>query len=148
MKKYNNWREEHYNVISNLLQFINKNSDSYILKGGTALLYCYNLDRFSEDIDLDGTHSKNFKKILDEFCKVYNYTYRVAKDTDIVKRYMINYNDENRPLKVEISYRRKEILSEEVTKINSILVYTIKRFYDIMLAVEIVSYRGDKKWEV
>ena len=48
------WREKHEQVIKELLDYINDKGDSYILKGGTALKQCCNLDRFSEDIDLDG----------------------------------------------------------------------------------------------
>lgn len=45
---------------------------------------CYNLDRFSEDIDLDSTN-KNIKKYIDNFCKKNNFQYNIAKDTDTVK---------------------------------------------------------------
>lgn len=90
MKIYDTWREKHYKVISDFLSYLNKKTDDYILKGGTSLLACYNLDRFSEDIDLDGKSNRNIKKIVDEFCKISDYTYRIAKDTDTVKRFMIN----------------------------------------------------------
>lgn len=125
MKEFKDWRDKHYKVICDFVQFINQKSHDYILKGGTSLLRCYKLDRFSEDIDLDGTHNKNFQKIVDEFCRKNHYTYRVAKDTDIVKRYMINYDGNERPLKVEISYRRKEISEDEITEIDGITVYKI-----------------------
>jgi predicted nucleotidyltransferase component of viral defense system len=39
-------------MVSYLL-LLNKRTDQFILKGGTALARCYGLDRFSEDIDLD-----------------------------------------------------------------------------------------------
>lgn len=122
---YNNWRDKHYQVIKKFLTYLNKKTDEYILKGGTSLLTCYNLDRFSEDIDLDARSNKNIKKIIDEFCKINNYTYRIAKDTDTVKRFMINYETTEKPLKIEISYRRKDIKDDEITKINGIAVYKI-----------------------
>ena len=62
---------------------------------------------------------------MDEFCKISDYTYRIAKDTDTVKRFMINYGSNERPLKIEVSYRRKNIKKDEITKINGINVYTI-----------------------
>ena len=125
MKIYDTWREKHYKVISDFLSYLNKKTDDYILKGGTSLLACYNLDRFSEDIDLDGKSNRNIKKIVDEFCKISDYTYRIARDTDTVKRFMINYGSNERPLKIEVSYRRKNIKEDEITKINGINVYTI-----------------------
>lgn len=125
MKIYDTWREKHYKVISDFLSYLNKKTDDYILKGGTSLRACYNLDRFSEDIDLDGKSNRNIKKIVDEFCKISDYTYRIAKDTDTVKRFMINYGSNERPLKIEVSYRRKNIKEDEITKINGINVYTI-----------------------
>lgn len=44
---YNDWRDKHQNVINEFLNFLNKKTDDFILKGGTSLLICYNLDRFS-----------------------------------------------------------------------------------------------------
>ena len=44
------------NVMKDLLLFINKyDKHTTILKGGTSLMFCYKLDRFSEDLDLDST---------------------------------------------------------------------------------------------
>lgn len=125
MQEFNDWRDKHYKVIQDFLLFLNSKTEEYILKGGTSLLACYNLDRFSEDIDLDGKSNRNIKKIVDDFCKLNNYTYRVAKDTDLVKRFMINYQNVEKPLKVEVSYRRKDIKDSEITKMNNVSVYTI-----------------------
>ena len=125
MQIFNNWRDIHYKVIIDFLQYLNKKTDIFILKGGTSLLACYNLDRFSEDIDLDAKGNKNIKKIIEDFCKLHNYEYRIAKDTETVKRFMIKYDTIEKPLKIEISYRRKDIKKEEFTKIKGILVYKI-----------------------
>lgn len=125
MMLYNDWRDRHFSIIDAFLQYLNKQTDGYILKGGTSLLYCYNLDRFSEDIDLDARTNKSIKKIIDSFCISTDCKYRIAKDTDTVKRFMINYGNDAKPLKIEISYRRKYIDENEVTKINGINVYNI-----------------------
>ena len=120
------WMYKHKEVIENFLLFLNKESDNYILKGGTSLMMCYNLDRFSEDIDLDAVHKSNtIKKIVENFCGKNGYSFRIAKDTDIVKRYMINYSEEKN-LKVEISFRRKELtFKDKCDIINGIRVYNI-----------------------
>ncbi len=133
----NKWRQRHKTVIVDLLNFINSNSENYILKGGTALMTCYDLDRFSEDIDFDSLDKQSIKELIDKFVKKNNYTYRVAKDTDLVKRFMINYGN-NKPLKVEISYRKKIIDKSRYTTINNLKVYKI----DELAAMKSAAYIG------
>lgn len=119
------WRIFQGKVLKAFVLPLNKRSNSYILKGGTSLMLCYGLTRFSEDISLDAYHIiKGIEDIVNAFCQANSFTYRVAKDTNTVKRYMIYYGS-NKPLKVEISYRRKNIDSSEFTIVNGILVYTI-----------------------
>ena len=119
------WRKKHGEVINDFLIFLNKHTKDYVLKGGTSLMLCYKLDRFSEDIDLDCAHSQQIKAIVDEFCSNRNYKYRIAKDTNTVKRFMIHYGSEEKPLKIEISYRKKYISPDDYSYINGITVYKI-----------------------
>lgn len=81
----------HGNIIKSFILFLNSRSNQYILKGDTSLMLCYGLTRFSEDIDLDALCSKDIERIVNDFCRLNNYTFRVAKDTNTVKRYMIHY---------------------------------------------------------
>lgn len=127
MKRYNDWRDKHYKVIIEFLDYLNKTTNDFILKGGTSLLTCYNLDRFSEDIDLDAITKRKISKIVDDFCTKNNYTYRVPKDTDTTKRFLINYDDTEKSLKIEVSYRRNYIDKSEIAVINGINVYTINQ---------------------
>ena len=85
------------NVMKDLLLFINKyDKHTTILKGGTSLMFCYKLDRFSEDIDLDSTN-KNIGKLIKEYCTIKKYNFNIKKDTDTVKRFMIEFleNEKN-----------------------------------------------------
>lgn len=135
------WREEHGKVIAGFLKFLNSKTHDFVLKGGTSLMTCYNLDRFSEDIDLD-SRNKHMEPIVKEFCDLHGYSYRVAKDTDTVKRYMIHYNETmGKPLKIEISYRRREIDPKEVTIRNGITVYNI----DTLCIMKTNAYSGRDK---
>jgi len=120
-------KKKHSEIISEAVIYINNLSSDYVLKDGTALMICYGLDRFSEDIDLDGISgsAESIEGIINNFCSDNNYTYGVAKNTDTVKRYMINYGNEGKPLKIEISFRRSHIDPSEILKINDILVYNI-----------------------
>lgn len=117
------WRKAHGKVIDDFLNELNRQTDKYILKGGTALAKCYALDRFSEDIGLDG-RGDAIIDICKRFTEKRGYDCRVAKDTDTVKRCMLHYGGV-KPLKVEMSARRKSIATNEITKVNGINVYTI-----------------------
>lgn len=119
------WRPEHGRTISAFLEYLNSESDGFILKGGTALMACYELDRFSEDIDLDGKR-RNLEDFVKRFCETEGFLYCVVEDTDIVKRYMVNYGKMRKPLKIEASFRRKEIDTNEITVVNGIRVYKIE----------------------
>lgn len=134
------WKEMHGDVIDRFLLYLNSKTDQFILKGGTALLECYGLDRFSEDIDFDGKES-NIGEYVAGFCEENQYDFRIAKDTDTVKRYMIHYGNDGKPLKVETSFRRKHIPAEEITKINGVQVYRINP----LCTMKVNAYMGRDK---
>lgn len=140
MTKCSSWQKKHAEVISRFLKHLNAITDNFILKGGTALMTCYDLDRFSEDIDLDST-AEGIETIVDGFCKSQGFAFRVAKDTATVKRYMINYGNEGKPLKVEVSFRKKIILPDEINEIGGIAVYRI----DSLCAMKANAYSGRDK---
>lgn len=124
-------------VISNFLRFLNAGTDMFVLKGGTALAKCYNLDRFSEDIDLDCT-TGSIEPIVDAFCKRQNFDYVVKKSTAVTERMNVVYDSSSNPLKIEVSYRNTVINSENVSNINGIAVYTIDRLANLKLS----AYEG------
>jgi hypothetical protein len=135
-------REQHRAVIASCLKSFNSASSDFILKGGTALLACYGLDRFSENIDLDAQRGKTkFFDNIQKFCEQNGYSFRNAKDTDDVKRAMINYGNDGKPLKVEVSYRRRNIPSDEITTKNGICVYDI----DTLASMKINAYNQRDK---
>ncbi|WP_164821354.1 nucleotidyl transferase AbiEii/AbiGii toxin family protein [Paenibacillus koleovorans] len=53
-------------ILSKINQSIN--SDNFVLKGGTGLLFCHGLDRFSEDIDLDAIRRVGLEKEISAAC--------------------------------------------------------------------------------
>lgn len=118
---------EHEKIIVSFLQFINKNSNDFILKGGTALKQCYNLNRFSEDIDFDVKNKANLIDFVQLYCDKNHFSFRVGKNTDTVQRCFINYGTNEKPLKVEASYRNRIISNDDIKSINSITVYSINR---------------------
>jgi predicted nucleotidyltransferase component of viral defense system len=99
-----------------------------VLKGGTALLLCYGLDRYSEDLDFDSTTYINpEKKIKAAFSETKFLLHKIdnVKKTDSVRRWKIYYEGPagNLPLKFEVSYRKERIPSNLVTNINGVQVY-------------------------
>lgn len=140
---YNDWRDLHGRVLKDFIIYLNRMCSNYILKGGTSLMLCYGLNRFSEDIDLDALHTtKGIEGIVNNFCQQNGFTYRMAKNTATVKRCFIHYSQDSKPLKIEISYRRNQIAAEEYTRSNNgILVYTIQR----LLALKLSAYANRDK---
>ena len=111
----------HEKVIRSFIRSLNDSSDRYILKGGTALMLCYGLNRFSEDIDLDSTDRKTIRTVVDRFCKKNGYSFRIGKDTPTTLRFLIHYDD-GKHLKVEV-YSRKKRVSRDTTVINWVRTY-------------------------
>jgi len=123
--------DRHIEVIKEVAQKLAVYKDtpeaSFILKGGTALMLCYGLDRISIDIDLDkdANSARTLLDVLHAWCDEKGYQLRVAKNTETVQRAFISYGDLGSPLKVEASYRKVDIPHEEVTNKEGITVYTI-----------------------
>lgn len=80
-----------------------------VLKGGTALLLCYGLDRFSEDLDFDAPKKLNLESRIENSLRPITQQLRITrtKDTDTVQRYRIEYESASVQgrLKVEVSCR-------------------------------------------
>lgn len=63
----NDYQIKQLEIMENFLKDLNRETASFVLKGVTALMLCYDLDRFSEDIDFDGTIEK-IKPYVEKFC--------------------------------------------------------------------------------
>lgn len=134
-------QQRHKKIMEEFLAALNKETDRFILKGGTGLLLCYGLDRFSEDIDLDCEQQK-LTGFIDKFCKARGFSYRIAKDTPTVNRFILHCSGQPEiRLKIEISYRNKCILPTTHTKIHGIEVYTIDRLCQLKTS----AYQGRDK---
>lgn len=99
-----NSEKRHVQVMRFFLDFIGPDY-GLVLKGGTALLLCYDLDRFSEDLDFDATspHISTINAVK-AFCEKTGFGCYVKKETDTVQRCTVHYDDD-RVLKIETSYR-------------------------------------------
>lgn len=132
--------KQHKLIIQDFLKYLNARTNNFILKGGTALRLCYRLPRFSENIDLDA-EKENILSYVQDYCKKRHFDVRIAKDMPTVKECMINYGNKNRPLKVEVSYRNRNIDKTNCIEINHINVYDVNR----LAKMKAMAYSGRDK---
>ncbi len=124
--------KDHKLLMRNIVQSL---ADTpYVLKGGTALMFGYDLDRFSEDLDFDSVKKLNLetkiKENLPSGFKIVEIT--KPKDTNTVQRYKVTYITPNgkRRLKIETSYRNKDISKENYSLIDNMQIYNIDFLLD------------------
>lgn len=136
MKLYQ-YQQERVDLIKKVLPMF---GDNFVLKGGTALSLYYNLDRFSEDIDLDSfsTNMNFLNRIKNPGYKTWNVY--IKKDTDTVFRAMIDYGAKSDkgdyPLKIEVSSRNSKLLKDDLLsykKIDGVNVYTIEELISMKI---------------
>ncbi len=127
-------RDTHSDFMKRILQEINRRELPSYLKGGTALLLCHGLDRFSEDIDLNSEKKFNLESIIKQSAQKSNITIKAiktAKDSDTTHRYKVIYN-ENKTLKIETSFRSK-IEENQIAIYNGIRAYRVEAMIDMKL---------------
>ncbi len=109
-----------------------------VLKGGTALMMAYGLDRFSEDLDFDAPFKLNLESRIRR-----NVPYGIGiigldlvKNTESVTRYRVRYQSEDGPrtLKVEVSYRTPALKSD-VQIVSGVRVYSLTKIIDQKLNI-------------
>lgn len=108
-----------------------------VLKGGTALLLCYGLDRFSEDLDFDAPKKFSLagrvERVLSRHAQ--SFSIKTVKDTETVQRLKIHYRKGafDRLLKIETSFRQTPNSGSVVT-LSGIKTYTVSALIDQKLA--------------
>lgn len=101
-----------------------------VLKGGTALLLGYGLDRHSEDLDFDSTKLISVKSRIENAFKATPLALEridTRKDTSTTHRVMIRYSGPAGAgsLKLEVSLRNSEIDPSTTTNIDGIQIYKV-----------------------
>ncbi len=123
-------RDEHRRIMFALIDEINGiEGRPFVLKGGTALMRCYGLDRFSEDIDLDGparlSRSDRLFRTVSRWAGQHGLAWRIGKDTPTVKRIFVHYGDGAFAVKIEASLRRREIPDGTTRIVDETKVYSL-----------------------
>lgn len=73
------WQAKQEQVMLSFLEELNRETNRFVLKGGMAIRACYGLDRFSDDIDLEGYQRTRLTSFVVMFCEKRGYAYRLAK---------------------------------------------------------------------
>ena len=138
----------HYQVMQCCLNAIQKEKP-LVLKGGTALMLGYGLQRFSEDLDFDiaDTYTGKGTIKLDSVLKnalpygVSLQELALRKDTPSVTRYILHYQHQNinDSLKIEVSYRTPVKAADIVHK-NSNQFLSIAKIADFKLNAVLDSH--------
>lgn len=122
-------------VIKDFLKFLNHKSQDFALKGRTALVECYNLNKEFDNIELDSKKGGRIFAITRDFCNEYKYEYNILKDTYMNNTVSINYGVNNKPLIIDVSLR---IGFKES---NTIVINEIKTYYiDKLANLELDSF--------
>ena len=78
-------------------------SKEIIFKGGSALMFGYGLDRFSEDLDFDSHYKITSSSLINMLQSLNCKDIHIKKDTDTTKRIMAVFDDVS--IKIEVSLR-------------------------------------------
>ena len=127
LKSFTDAQKTRIGLMRHIAQTLTKTTgNSFILKGGTALLLAYGLPRYSTDLDYDG-RDRNIDiarqlRTSAERAGIQIDSLNLKKDTETVKRYMMHYKgSENDPLKIEISFRQAFTINDkDITVIDGI----------------------------
>lgn len=134
------WYKQHKKCMDDFCNFLFKRSNDHILKGGSALLYCYGLSRVSEDLDFN-CYKDDLLDFVIEFCNKHGYLYNVKKDSEYKKKILINYGGSKKHLKVECNLLGRDEYTERILRVNSILTYDL----NLMLEFKLWAYRDRYK---
>lgn len=117
-------------MLKTFLEETRRHGSNLVLKGGNALVLCYEENRVSEDLDfdaVDGCQSKDeFFRMADGIAQRNGWSYRVGKDTPTVTRILVtDAEDPYHPLKVEVSHRQRHIDEGRTRMVRGIKTYSI-----------------------
>ncbi len=108
-------------AMKEILETLSKANKPLILKGDSALMFFYQLDRISTDLEFEAMEQTDIYSLLSEKFDVF-----YSQNTNTIKRYKVNIGLTN-PLKIEISLKEKESL--QYKNLNGINVYSIDSIF-------------------
>lgn len=134
MKNLKSLHKNHQEVMHSIL--INLQSLPLSLKGGSALLFCYGLDRHSEDLDFDCPFKLNLKSKIIQSLKnsgILVEDFKTIKHTDITSRYKLYYKNDDDIERLKIEVKNNNIQATKAIKVNGINTYPIGDLFDMKM---------------
>lgn len=106
-------------------------SKEIIFKGGSALLFGYGLDRFSEDLDFDSPYKITSNSLIN-MLKPLNFSdLNIKKDTDTTKRVVVMFDDLS--IKIEVSLRKHNNSYDKKDFIDNMSIYSLDALANMKL---------------
>lgn len=125
-------QQKHIRVMREVLLSVQETP--LVLKGGTALLVCYGLNRFSEDLDFDAPKKLNLESRMESALARITSKLKITrtKDTDTVQRYRLEYEYGGTlgRLKVEVSCRDAAAAADDVIQVAGVRTYRVSRLIE------------------
>lgn len=139
-------QEERIALMQSILPYF---GDNFILKGGSALILYYGLNRYSRDLYFDSiSNTMNFINRLKTHKDFKKWEISIKKNTPVVFRAMINYGAKSHlgdyPLKVEVSNRNKILLQNNTLKYhkdNGVNIYDTGE----LIKMKVAAFSGRDK---
>lgn len=133
MDELQEWQSKHLRIIEEFLHSLGSASN-FVLKGDTALTFCYGFSRFSSDLSFDALiPQSSIIQLVDSYCTKLGYSYTVEKDTGIAQCATVHYGGII-PIKIEASSRRTHIDNEEIAVINGVKTYCLHALASMKLS--------------
>jgi hypothetical protein len=138
LEYYRNWLD-----FKKSINFIHKNEDyltalffnylktkenDLVLKGSSALRYCYSSLRPVDYLNFDAENS-NLIDLANDFCKIHSLLLIVDKNTTDEKRCTLHMKNMDEYLEMRASYRHKNISSSKILEKNGIRTYNIDTLF-------------------
>ena len=102
-----------------------------VFKGGSALLFGYGLDRFSEDLDFDSPYNITAKSLINMLKPLKFSDVNIKKDTQTTKRVIVIFDDVS--IKLEVSLRDSNYSYDKKPFLNKMSIYTIDALSNMKL---------------
>jgi len=102
-----------------------------VFKGGSALLFGYGLDRFSEDLDFDSPYNITAKSLINMLKPLKFSDVNIKKDTQTTKRVIVMFDDVS--IKLEVSLRDSNYSYDKKPFLNKMSIYTIDALSNMKL---------------
>ena len=126
MTHLNRRQKDHFLMMNSFLEFLNQQTDDFILKGGAAVCLGYGVPRFTTGLDfVCRRNGPPIKTYVREFCKEHGLNYKFSDHDGTAQCCYIHYGGYTQPLEITASYRFPCIPEDSVINKNGVRMYNL-----------------------